>query len=82
MVDEDRVLRLLRGISDDISVPEGESAADGTRRQDPIWLRGVKYTFVTAIEGFLSEHPDHSGSIALLITSDEEGTRIRMRKYK
>lgn len=29
--------------------------------------------FVTAIEGFVHEHPDHRGSIALLITSDEEG---------
>ena len=29
--------------------------------------------FITAIEGFLSEHPDHPGSIALLVTSDEEG---------
>jgi len=32
--------------------------------------------FVTAIEGFLSEHPDHPGSIALLITSDEEGVAV------
>ncbi|MDR3390587.1 MAG: succinyl-diaminopimelate desuccinylase [Sulfuriferula sp.] len=29
--------------------------------------------FVTAIEGFVGQHPDHRGSIALLITSDEEG---------
>lgn len=29
--------------------------------------------FVTAIEGFVAEHPDHPGSIALLLTSDEEG---------
>ncbi|MGA7948676.1 MAG: succinyl-diaminopimelate desuccinylase [Thiobacillaceae bacterium] len=29
--------------------------------------------FVTGIEGFLAEHPNHKGSIALLITSDEEG---------
>ena len=29
--------------------------------------------FVTAIETFLAEHPDHAGSIALLLTSDEEG---------
>ncbi|WP_113954539.1 succinyl-diaminopimelate desuccinylase [Arenicella xantha] len=29
--------------------------------------------FVTSIERFVSEHPDHKGSIALLITSDEEG---------
>jgi succinyl-diaminopimelate desuccinylase len=29
--------------------------------------------FVTAIEGFLADHPDHDGRIALLLTSDEEG---------
>jgi succinyl-diaminopimelate desuccinylase len=29
--------------------------------------------FVTAIEGFCAEHPNHGGSIGLLITSDEEG---------
>ena len=32
--------------------------------------------FVTAIEGFLAEHPGHGGSIALLITSDEEGAAV------
>ncbi|WP_199154134.1 succinyl-diaminopimelate desuccinylase [Chromobacterium sp. ASV23] len=29
--------------------------------------------FVTACERFVAEHPDHKGSLALLITSDEEG---------
>ncbi|WP_172203141.1 succinyl-diaminopimelate desuccinylase [Niveibacterium sp. COAC-50] len=29
--------------------------------------------FVTAIEAFVAAHPDHPGSIALLLTSDEEG---------
>ncbi|MDT8363527.1 MAG: succinyl-diaminopimelate desuccinylase [Nitrosomonas sp.] len=29
--------------------------------------------FVTAIEAFVADYPDHKGSIALLITSDEEG---------
>ena len=29
--------------------------------------------FVTAIERFLAEHPEHPGRIALLLTSDEEG---------
>jgi len=29
--------------------------------------------FVTSIEQFIAEHPDHTGSIALLLTSDEEG---------
>ncbi|KAA8957948.1 DUF86 domain-containing protein [Mycobacterium sp.] len=50
MVDEVRVLRLLRAITDDVTILRRESAADAARRADPIWLRGVKYTFVTAIE--------------------------------
>lgn len=50
MVDEERVLRLLRSITDDLSVLRSESGASDGRREDPIWLRGVKYTFVTAIE--------------------------------
>ncbi len=29
--------------------------------------------FVTAVERFVKKHPDHAGSIALLLTSDEEG---------
>ncbi|MDD5405021.1 MAG: succinyl-diaminopimelate desuccinylase [Sulfuricella sp.] len=32
--------------------------------------------FVTAIEAFVAEHPAHGGSIALLITSDEEGVAV------
>jgi uncharacterized protein YutE (UPF0331/DUF86 family) len=50
MVDEVRVLRLLRSVADDTSVLRAEAAADESRRADPLWLRGVKYTFVTAIE--------------------------------
>ncbi len=50
MVDEVRVLRLLRSISDDLTVLRAEASAAPQRRADPLWLRGVKYTFVTAIE--------------------------------
>lgn len=32
--------------------------------------------FITAIDSFLAEHADHRGSIALLITSDEEGVAV------
>jgi succinyl-diaminopimelate desuccinylase len=32
--------------------------------------------FITAIEEFIAEHPNHLGSIGLLITSDEEGIAI------
>lgn len=48
MVDEVRVLRLLRAVSDDLAVLRTETAAGADRRADPIWLRGVKYTSVTA----------------------------------
>lgn len=50
MVDETRVLRLLRAVSDDLAVLRAEARAGADRRADPIWMRGVKYTFVTAIE--------------------------------
>lgn len=50
MIDQDRVLRLLRSIADDTAVLRQEAEASQERRRDPIWLRGVKYTFVTAIE--------------------------------
>lgn len=32
--------------------------------------------FITAIEDFVQQHPNHPGSIGLLITSDEEGVAI------
>jgi len=32
--------------------------------------------FVSAIESFVAEHPDHAGSIAVLFTSDEEGPAV------
>jgi len=32
--------------------------------------------FVTAIEDFVAQHPHHKGTIALLITSDEEGPSV------
>ena len=32
--------------------------------------------FITAIEDFVAAHPNHQGSIGLLITSDEEGVAI------
>ena len=36
-------------------------------------MKGSIAAFVTALERFIANHPDHQGSIALLITSDEEG---------
>jgi len=39
-------------------------------------MKGSIAAMVTAIERFIKQHPDHTGSIALLITSDEEGPSI------
>ncbi|MDQ7090615.1 MAG: succinyl-diaminopimelate desuccinylase [Methylococcales bacterium] len=36
-------------------------------------MKGGIACFVTAVEKFVLENPDHQGSIALMITSDEEG---------
>jgi hypothetical protein len=47
VIDEDRVLRLLRSIADDTAVLRQEAEASEQRRRDPIWLRGIKYTFVS-----------------------------------
>jgi uncharacterized protein YutE (UPF0331/DUF86 family) len=50
VVDETRVLRLLRAVADDLAVLRSARAASAELRSEPLWLRGVKYTFVTAIE--------------------------------
>jgi len=53
-----------------------------TIRHDCLYGRGAAdmksslAAFITAIEAFLNKHSDHQGSIALLITSDEEGVAI------
>ena len=39
-------------------------------------MKGSLAAFVTAIEKFVAAHPQHQGSIALLLTSDEEGIAV------
>jgi succinyl-diaminopimelate desuccinylase len=39
-------------------------------------MKGSLAAFVTAIEKFVVAHPIHNGSIALLLTSDEEGIAV------
>ena len=36
-------------------------------------MKGGIACFITAVERFIAKHPDHQGSIAMMITSDEEG---------
>jgi succinyl-diaminopimelate desuccinylase len=39
-------------------------------------MKGSLAAFITAIEDFVAQHPNHQGSIGLLITSDEEGPSV------
>ncbi|MDR3300216.1 MAG: succinyl-diaminopimelate desuccinylase [Candidatus Accumulibacter sp.] len=39
-------------------------------------MKGAIAAFITAAEVFAAEHPDASGSIAVLLTSDEEGDAV------
>jgi len=48
-------------------VLHGRGAAD---------MKSSLAAFITGIEGFIEDHPQHKGSIGLLITSDEEGPSI------
>ncbi len=43
-------------------------------------MKGSLAAMVTATEAFIADHPDHKGSIAFLITSDEEGPFINGTK--
>ena len=53
-----------------------------TEREGKLFGRGAAdmktsiAAFVVAVEDFLARHPSHKGSIALLITSDEEGLAV------
>lgn len=39
-------------------------------------MKGSVAAFVIALERFAAAHPDHNGTVALLVTSDEEGDAI------
>lgn len=52
---------------------EGVIAGDMLHGRGAADMKGSVAAFVCACEQFVAAHPEHGGSIALLITSDEEG---------
>lgn len=52
---------------DDAGMLRGRGSAD---------MKGSLAAMLTAVERFVSNHPDHHGRIAFLITSDEEGPAV------
>src|SRR5690606_38965816 len=69
-------------------VPTGPAEAWTSPPFDPVVRDGLLYgrgaadmkgsvaAMVVAAERFIAAHPDHSGTLALLLTSDEEGTAV------
>ncbi len=50
MVDQVRLIRLLRSPSETVAELRREQSADRGRRSDPLWLPGIKYLMIAAIE--------------------------------
>ena len=63
---------------------DGWQSTRSCRRERDGWLygrgaadmKGSLAAFVTAIESFVAAHPEAGGSIAMLVTSDEEGPSV------
>lgn len=69
-------------------VPPGPASKWNTQPFEPTIIDGILYgrgaadmkgsiaSMLAAVQRFVADHPDHNGSIAFLITSDEEGPFI------
>lgn len=50
MLDEARLFWRLQAVTVEVAVLRTEATADEPRRGDPLWLRGMKYAYLVAIE--------------------------------
>lgn len=75
MVDEGRVARLLRGVSDRTARLRAAAATPESDR-GPLWLDGVKYLLVTAIEACI-DVAQHIGSSESFAAPDSNAAAIR-----
>lgn len=77
MVDEVRVIRLLRAASDSIQSLEREQRAHAARRADPLWLPGVKYLMIASVEACV-DAAQHICSAQQWGTPRDNGDAMRM----
>ncbi len=75
MVDEGRIARLLRGVSDRTARLRSAAATPETDR-GPLWLDGVKYLLITAIEACI-DVAQHIGSSESFAAPDSNAAAIR-----
>ncbi len=64
---------VLRWTNDPFDPVERDGRLYGRGSAD---MKGSVAAFLAAVESFVGNHPDHPGSIAWLITSDEEGPAV------
>lgn len=76
MVDEGRVSRLLRDITERTERLRAAAGADAEQRGD-LWLDAVKYLFVTAIEGCV-DVAQHVAASERWRAPDSNGDAIRL----
>lgn len=75
MVDEGRVVRLLRGVSDRTGRLR-EAVGMPTGERGPLWLDGVKYVVITAVEACV-DVAQHIGSSEGYPAPDSNADAIR-----
>jgi len=76
MVDEGRVSRLLRDITDRIARVRAAAETPDNERSE-LWLDGVKYLFVTAIEGCI-DVAQHIASSERYRAPDTNSAAVRL----
>lgn len=77
VVDEIRVQRLMRSATDALALLDAERSASAERRQDPVWLPGVKYLLIAAIESCI-DIAQHICSAERWSTPSDNGAAMRL----
>lgn len=70
MVDEERVRSRLRDITQNLHHLNDETIAVDDRRADPIWMAGIKYWLVTAVEACIDIAQHMAGSEGWRLPTD------------